>query len=68
MRKIEWWGRARDDAPGAPLHRMVDVPDDVFRRTACTKEPGNGHVVAKSDWTENERCHVCRSAVTERGL
>jgi hypothetical protein len=54
-----WWGRVRGEDADAPLHYMTEVPDDVFRRSACRKEPGNGHVKSASPWTGEERCLDC---------
>ena len=66
MKKITWWGHARGDAPGTPLHRMLDQ-GDVMRRTACGGQAGDGAFRSASPWPEDvERCKDCLEAAQLR--
>lgn len=59
MSRAQWWGRVQGDEPDAPLHLMVDVPQDVLRRSVCTMAVGTGYARAASDWKPGERCTEC---------
>lgn len=59
---VQWWGPARGDASGAPLHRMLDVSADVLRRALCSGAVGTGYTKQSSNWKPGERCSDCLTA------